>query len=96
MSSKYCSDSTSGFILAPRYLVEKYNFGGSYGDYFPRLLEYFRAGKIRVVEVPYVIQIRKHGVSKTGNSPLKILRSGIPYIGFIWELFSNKFKPKSF
>jgi dolichol-phosphate mannosyltransferase len=96
MLLKYCRDSTSGFILLPRCLVEKYTFDGTYGDYFPRLIEHFRSHKIKLIEVPYVIQIRRHGVSKTGSSPLRILRSGIPYVRFIWDLFLVRLKPKSF
>ena len=85
-TKKYCRDSTSGFILVPKKLLQNYSFHGVYGDYFPRLMDYFRSKNIQVIEIPYVIQIRKHGVSKTGDSALKILRSGLPYIKYLWEV----------
>jgi len=83
---RFCTDATSGFAISSRSLLKKYEMSGEYGDYFPRLIyEMFHDG-VLIEEIPYVIETRKHGVSKTGTSPFKILLSGIPYLRFVKSL----------
>jgi glycosyltransferase involved in cell wall biosynthesis len=87
---RFCTDATSGFAISTRSLLNKYEFAGEYGDYFPRLIyEMFHDG-VHIEEIPYVVETRKHGVSKTGTSPYGILCSGIPYLKFIKSLFAKK------
>ena len=89
---RFCTDATSGFAISSRSLLKRYEMSGDYGDYFPRLIyEMFHDG-VLIEEIPYVIETRKHGVSKTGTSPFKILLSGIPYLRFVRSLIVNNLR----
>ena len=92
----YCHDSTSGFILGPRNLLNQVSLSGKHGAYFPGMLEHLRFGGAQVVEVPYIIQLRQHGESKANSSLLHVFRSGLPYIYQIIKLSRKQLKARFF
>jgi len=73
-------DWTSGFIAVRRDIVLGLGLRGDYGEYFMDLIyRAMRAGH-RVLEIPYVIVPRQHGVSKTATSFAGSLRRGRKYV----------------
>lgn len=73
-------DWTSGFIAIRRDVALGLGLRGDYGEYFMDLIyRALRAGH-RVVEVPYVIVPRQHGVSKTATGFAGSLRRGRKYV----------------
>lgn len=81
------TDYTSGFIAARREVFRDIRLRGDYGEYFIDLI--FRVlmdSRLTVVELPYVMQTRRSGVSKTGTNLLHYLRRGRKYIATIIEL----------
>lgn len=81
------TDYTSGFIAARREVFRDIRLRGDYGEYFIDLI--FRVlmdRRLTVVELPYVMQTRRSGVSKTGTNLLHYLRRGRKYIATIIEL----------
>ena len=82
----YCHDSTSGFILGPRLVLNQVPLSGGHGAYFPDMLEQLRYIGVQVVEVPYVIRLRQHGESKIGSSLLQVVKSGLPYLYLILKI----------
>lgn len=81
------TDYTSGFIAARREVLRNYCLRGDYGEYFIDLI--FRIlldGRFTVTEVPYVMQPRRSGVSKTGTNLLHYLWLGRKYIATVMRL----------
>ncbi|MBI2983323.1 MAG: polyprenol monophosphomannose synthase [Chloroflexi bacterium] len=79
-------DWTSGFIAIRRDIVLGLGLRGDYGEYFMDLIyRAMRAGH-RVVEIPYVIVPRRHGVSKTATGLAGYLRRGRKYVRTAREL----------
>lgn len=77
------TDYTSGFIAARREVFREIRLQGDYGEYFIDLMyRALRAG-FKVVELPYVMQPRRSGISKTGTNLLHYLRRGRKYIAAI-------------
>lgn len=75
-----CRDLASGFIVSSKENVVKIGLSGSYGDYCVRFIYLaHRRGK-RIVEVPYVCQVRRHGYSKTGTTLWGLVKRGAPYV----------------
>jgi hypothetical protein len=92
----YCHDSTSGFILGPRPLLNQVSLSGKHGAYFPGMLEQLRFNGAQVVEVPYIILLRQHGESKANSSLFHVFRSGLPYIYQIIKIFRKQLKARFF
>lgn len=90
----YCHDSTSGFILGPRLLLNQVSLSGGHGAYFPSMLEQLRLIGAQIVEVPYIIRLRQHGTSKATSSLFHIVRSGLPYIYQIMKISTKQLKTK--
>lgn len=83
----YFTDYTSGFIAARREVFRDIRLFGDYGEYFIDLI--FRIlleKRFAVAELPYVMQPRRSGVSKTGTNLLHYLRRGRKYIATILVL----------
>jgi dolichol-phosphate mannosyltransferase len=81
------TDYTSGFIAIRREVLRNYRLRGDYGEYFIDLI--FRIlleKRFSVVEIPYVMQPRRSGVSKTGTNLLHYLRRGRKYLATIGAL----------
>ncbi len=81
------TDYTSGFIAARRQVFSELRLQGDYGEYFIDLIFRILLDKrFSVVELPYVMQPRRSGVSKTGTNLLHYLRRGRKYIATIVAL----------
>jgi dolichol-phosphate mannosyltransferase len=73
-------DYTSGIVVVRRSELDAIELRGHHGEYFIHLwVELARRGK-RIVEVPYRVQPRLYGVSKTGNDIRDYARRGRRYI----------------
>jgi len=84
-------DMTSGFMLTRKDLLERSDFDGVYGDYFPNLISKWRKRSLVIEELGYVCLPRQYGKSKTGTSINQLIKSGIPYLRVgIRELFQNR------
>ena len=75
-----CRDLASGFIVANKESVIKIGLRGSYGDYCVRFIYLAHRLGNRIVEVPYVCQVRRHGYSKTGTTLWGLIKRGAPYV----------------
>jgi dolichol-phosphate mannosyltransferase len=81
------TDYTSGFIAARREVFRDIRLRGDYGEYFIDLIyRILIDGRYSVVELPYVMQTRRSGVSKTGTNLLHYLRRGRKYITTVMKL----------
>jgi dolichol-phosphate mannosyltransferase len=81
------TDYTSGFIAARREVFREIRLQGDYGEYFINLIyRILLDGRYSVVEMPYVMQPRRSGVSKTGTNLLHYLRRGRKYLTTIIAL----------
>lgn len=81
------TDYTSGFIAARRDVFRDIRLHGDYGEYFIDLIYRILLGKrFSVTELPYVMQPRRSGVSKTGTNLLHYLQRGRKYIATILAL----------
>ena len=84
-------DMTSGFMLTRKDLLERSDFDGVYGDYFPNLISKWRKRSLVIEELGYVCLPRQYGKSKTGTNINQLIKSGIPYLRVgIRELFQNR------
>jgi len=73
-------DYTSGILVARRSVFDGIQLHGHHGEYFIELwAELLRRG-CRVVEVPYPVQPRRYGRSKTGNDVVDYARRGRRYL----------------
>lgn len=80
-----CRDLASGFIVMSRSRAREIGITGGYGDYCPRLIFLAHLTGMTIVEVPYVIQLRVHGSSKTGATIKQLVRRGMPYLTTPWS-----------
>jgi glycosyltransferase involved in cell wall biosynthesis len=81
-----CRDLATGFVLARRDLVVRHGLHGSYGDYCVRFLYGIHRAGIRIIEVPFINEVRRFGESKTGNNLLDYVRRGLPYVILPFQL----------
>jgi dolichol-phosphate mannosyltransferase len=75
-----CRDLASGFVIASKEGVLNIGLRGSYGDYCVRFIYLAHRRGNRIVEVPYVCQVRRHGYSKTGTTLWGLIKRGAPYV----------------
>lgn len=81
------TDYTSGFIAARREVFQNIRLRGDYGEYFIDMIYRILLDKrFRVVELPYVMQTRRSGISKTGTNLLHYLKRGRKYIATLITL----------
>lgn len=81
------TDYTSGFIAARREVFRDMRLHGDYGEYFIDLIyRLLMEKRFSVVELPYVMQPRRSGVSKTGTNLFHYLRRGRKYLATILAL----------
>jgi dolichol-phosphate mannosyltransferase len=73
-------DYTSGFIAVRRKVLEDIKLRGDYGEYFIDFIYRAIRKGYRVIEVPYILQARKYGESKTGSNFFQLSRRGLKYI----------------
>jgi dolichol-phosphate mannosyltransferase len=81
------TDYTSGFVAARRELFNNLELRGDYGEYFIDFIFHLLLdNQFKVVELPYVMQPRRSGVSKTGTNLLHYIRRGRKYVSTIFAL----------
>tara|TARA_B100001250_G_scaffold400156_1_gene410365 strand:- start:295 stop:1080 length:786 start_codon:yes stop_codon:yes gene_type:complete len=73
-------DVTSGFIVGKKEYFYKEPFEiASYGDYFIYLIKDLKKKNVEMIEVGYVCETRRFGLSKSGTSLLILLKRAYPY-----------------
>ncbi|GAM10544.1 putative dolichol-phosphate mannosyltransferase [Geobacter sp. OR-1] len=81
------TDYTSGFIALRREVCREFRLRGDYGEYFIDFIyRVLLSKRFRVVELPYIMQQRRSGISKTGTNLLHYLKRGRKYIATIMAL----------
>ncbi|MEI7818379.1 MAG: glycosyltransferase, partial [Desulfuromonadales bacterium] len=74
------TDYTSGFIAVRRDVLRDYRLRGDYGEYFIDFIYRVLFDKrYTVTELPYIMQRRRSGISKTGTNLLHYLKRGRKY-----------------
>jgi dolichol-phosphate mannosyltransferase len=81
-----CHDLASGFVVASKQSVIKIGLQGSYGDYCVRFIFLAHRKGHRIVEIPYVCQLRRYGHSKTGTNLWMLMKRGLPYMILPWTV----------
>ena len=66
------TDYTSGFICIKRNVLPK-KLIGFYGDYFINLISFCKKQKVKIIELPFNEEKRKHGISKTTSGNLSYI-----------------------
>jgi len=81
------TDYTSGFIAVRREVFRDIRLRGDYGEYFVDFIyRILLEGRYSVIELPYIMQPRRSGVSKTGSNLFHYLKRGRKYIATVMEL----------
>jgi dolichol-phosphate mannosyltransferase len=81
------TDYTSGFIAVRRAVFSDRCLRGDYGEYFVDFIyRILLEGRYSVVELPYIMQSRRSGVSKTGTNLLHYMMRGRKYIATVMTL----------
>jgi dolichol-phosphate mannosyltransferase len=74
-------DYTSGFVAVRRSVFNDLRLRGDYGEYFVDFIyRVLRAGCYHVCELPYIMQPRRSGVSKTGANLYDFICRGRRYL----------------
>ncbi len=80
-------DYTSGFAAVRRHVFDHIRLEGDYGEYFVSFIyRLLRDGHYRVCELPYIMQPRRSGTSKTGSNILDFAKRGRKYLATIIHL----------
>jgi dolichol-phosphate mannosyltransferase len=80
-------DYTSGFVAVRREVFNDMRLRGDYGEYFIDFIyRILRDKRYRVCELPYIMQPRRSGESKTGSNLLQFMSRGRKYITTILRL----------
>ena len=75
------TDWTSGLIVIRREVFDDYSLKGFYGEYFISLLIHCACRRYRIVEIPYILDLRVSGISKSsGGGYLRLLVLGFRYL----------------
>lgn len=81
------TDYTSGFIAVRREVFRNIRLRGDYGEYFIDFIyRVLLDGRFSVVELPYIMQPRRSGESKTGSNLLHYLQRGRKYVATVIAL----------
>jgi dolichol-phosphate mannosyltransferase len=80
-------DYTSGFVAVRREVFNDMKLRGDYGEYFIDFIyRILRDKRYQVCELPYIMQPRRSGESKTGSTLLQFLIRGRKYLSTIVRL----------
>jgi dolichol-phosphate mannosyltransferase len=80
-------DYTSGFVAVRREVFNDIQLRGDYGEYFVDFMyRVLRDKRYRVCELPYVMQPRQYGTSKTGSNLYQFMKRGRKYLMTILRL----------
>jgi len=86
-------DLTSGFVLCNREIALNLLPQSGYGEYCIEFLSKANNKDIEIIEVGYYCLPRKFGYSKTGNSLIQLIKTGLPYLGIAFK--NNRLRYKS-
>ncbi len=73
-------DWTSGFIAIRREIFDHIRLRGGYGEYFMYLIHYLLKTSHQVIEIPYTLNPRRDGISKTSENYISLIGKGIQYL----------------
>lgn len=80
-------DYTSGFVAVRREVFNDLQLRGDYGEYFVDFMyRVLRDKRYRVCELPYMMQPRRYGVSKTGTNLIQFMKRGRKYLMMVLRL----------
>lgn len=80
-------DYTSGFVAVRRQVFADVRLEGDYGEYFVDFIyRVLKDPRYRVCELPYIMQPRRSGVSKTGSNLFDFARRGVKYLRTVVKL----------
>lgn len=80
-------DYTSGFVAVRREVFRDIRLKGDYGEYFIDFIyRVIRDSRFRVCELPYIMQPRRSGESKTGSNLYHYFKRGRKYLTTILKL----------
>ncbi|MCK5569599.1 MAG: hypothetical protein KAJ15_07770 [Spirochaetes bacterium] len=71
-------------------MVDDLKLYGDYGEYFIDFIYRAIKNKYRVLELPYINEKRRFGISKTGNNIFDYVGKGTKYLRMIWRIKMNK------
>jgi len=81
------TDYTSGFIATRREVFQNIRLQGDYGEYFIDFMYRILLSKrFKIIEMPYIMQPRRSGISKTGTNIMHYLRRGGKYVAVVRQL----------
>ena len=80
------TDWTSGLIALRKKVFESVTVEGDYGEYFMVLMYRAHKAGFRIHEVPYTLNLRERGHSKTSDGYWGLFRKGIKYIMVVFKL----------
>lgn len=89
LSPKF-KDYTSGFIAIRKHVFNKVRLKGDYGEYFIDLIYKSLSFNFKVIEIPYIQDIRRSGESKTGQNLWQYTKRGRKYLGLTLQLLIEK------
>jgi len=80
-------DYTSGFVAVRREVFNDMRLRGDYGEYFIDFIyRLLRDNRYTVCELPYIMQPRRSGESKTGSNLFQFMKRGRKYLMTIMRL----------
>ncbi len=80
------TDFTGGLIAMRRHVLEGHEIRGDHGDYLLYLLHFILKNGFKVKEIPYVLEPRTDGESKTTDNYIGFFFKGCQYLGAIMYL----------
>lgn len=87
-------DWTSGFIAIKRDILINNKLRGDYGEYFMLLMHDVLKTNCKVLEIPYNLDPRKSGYSKTATNFRVLFFRGMKYLYVLLKLFIKSSKRK--
>jgi len=86
LDASFC-DYTSGFVAVRRDVFSTMRLRGDYGEYFIDFIyRILRDKRFHVCELPYIMQPRRSGESKTGSNLFQFMKRGRKYLMTILRL----------
>lgn len=87
-------DWTSGFIAIKRAVLISNKLKGDYGEYFMLMMYDVLKANYKVLEIPYSLNPRKSGYSKTAANFRVLFLKGMKYLWTLFKLFICDMKEK--
>lgn len=84
------TDFTSGFIVAKKELLDKFQWRGSHGEYFIYLMSDAHASGKKIIEVAYTCGTRRYGHSKTFGTWQATYRNSLRYSSTVLNVLRAK------